>query len=396
MAIASLGRLLSTNAQPGTAIEEISGALPELAGLEGDASIVHVWGALSRAYMLHGDMLPSVEWADRALPLAERLDMVPEIADILNTRATALGYGGRIREAAAGLRGVLEMSTSYALPNAILRARINLSSVLSLEDPRAGWRIAADGFEDAKRAGTVEMMTTMGVNAADSALHLGEWEAAEAILSDLLSADLAASDRFVADTYVAVSEALRGRPYEAVLARVETFGQTSDEPVIVGQLHSTKGWIAFAEGRFADAHAEALAGVSANPGIAVSDLPVAARAALWAGSPRQAEEAVAQLRALGSHGRAVNANLRGIEAGVQSASGNTEDAAVAYRDAMRQWRDMEAWFDLALCELDFVRFVGGENPDVMAAADEARSIFTRLGAPGFLRRLNESVGLPAG
>jgi class 3 adenylate cyclase/tetratricopeptide (TPR) repeat protein len=396
LAIAALGRLLATGAQPAAAIEEINKALPELAGLENDATIVHVWGALARAYMLHGDSLPSVEWADRALPLAERLDMVPEIADILNTRATALGYGGRIREAAAGLRGVLEMSTSYGLPNAILRARINLSSVLSLEDPRAGWRIAADGFEEAKRAGTVEMMTTMGVNAAESALHLGEWEGAESILAELLTADLAPSDRFVADNYTAISEALRGRPYDAVLERAEAFARTSSEPAVIGQLHSAKGWIGVADGRFAEAHLDASAGVSANPGIALSDLPLAARAALWAGNPDKAEEASDQLRAQGGHGRSVNANVRGIAAGVQAASGNLEEAAVAYRDAMRQWRDMEAWFDLALCELDFVRFVGGENPDVMAAADEARTIFTRLGAPGFLRRLNESVGLPAG
>jgi len=396
LAIAALGRLLATGAQPAAAIEEISKALPDLAGLEDDASIVAVWGALSRAYMLHGDNVPSVEWADRALPLAERMDMVPEIADILNTRATALGFGGRVRESVAGLRGVLEMSTSYSLPNAVLRARINLSSILTVEDPKHGWRIGAEGFEDAKRAGTVEMMATMGANAAEAALHIGEWESAESILAELLAVDLAPSDRFVADSYHCVSEALRGRPYDAGLARSETFGQSSPEPAVIAQLHSVKGWIALAEGRFEDAHREALAGVAANPGIALTDLPVAARAALWGGIPEQAGDAAARLRSQGSHGRAINAHLSGIDGGVAAAAAQTEDATVAYRDAMRQWRDMEAWFDLALCELDFVRFVGGESPDVMAAADEARTIFTRLGAPGFLRRLNESVGLPAG
>jgi class 3 adenylate cyclase/tetratricopeptide (TPR) repeat protein len=395
-AIASLGRLLATGAQTAAAIEEIGKALPELAGLEDDASIVAVWAALSRAYMLHGDNLPSVEWADRALPLAERLDMVPEIADILNTRATALGYGGRIRESVAGLRGVLEMSTSYSLPNAALRARVNLSSVLTVEDPTAGWRIAADGFEDAKRAGTVELMATMGANAAEAALHIGEWDSAEAILADLLTVELAPSDRFVVDAYTAVSEAFRGRPNDLVFARAQTFAQTSAEPVVIAQLHSISGWIALADGQFADAHLEASAGVEANPGIAVTDLPNAARAALWAGSPGQARGAADKLRSMGSHGRAINANLRSIDAGIAAASGQRDEAGVAYRDAIRQWREMECWFDLALCELDFVHFVGGESPDIMAAADEAREIFTRLGAPAFLRRLNEAVGLPAG
>ncbi|HLA65506.1 MAG TPA: adenylate/guanylate cyclase domain-containing protein [Candidatus Saccharimonadales bacterium] len=396
MAIASLGRMLSTSAQPAAAIDEITTALPSLVGLEDDASIVAVWAALARAYMLHSDHKLSVEWADRALPLAERLDMVPEISDLLNTRATALGSLGRVRESVASLRGVLEMSSSYALPNAVLRARINLSSVLSVEDPKAGWRIAADGFEDAKRAGTVEMMATMGANAAESALHIGEWESAESILADLLGVDLAPSDRFVADAYHCVSEVLRGRPYEAGLARAEAFRETSAEPVVIAQLHSIRGWIALAEGRFSEAFAEASAGVAANPGIAVSDIPVAARAALWANNPAQAGEAADRLRSMGSHGRAINANLRAIDAGVAGAAGQAEEGAFAYRDAMRQWREMEAWFDLALCELDFVRFVGGESPDIMSAADEARAIFTRLGSPPFLRRLNEAVGLPGG
>ncbi len=395
-AMASLGRLLATGAQPAAAIEEITAALPALSGLEDDESIVAVWAALSRAYMLHGDNVPAVEWADRALPLAERLDMVPEIADLLNTRATALGYGGRIRESVAGLRGVLEMSTSYGLSYAVLRARINLSSVLSVEDPSAGWRIASEGFEEAKRAGMVEMMTTMGANAAETAIHLGEWDRADAIFEDMLAAELAPSDRFVADVFAALLDVLRERPFDAVLARAQGFAKTSTEPSVIAQLHSLKGWTALAEGRFADAHAEESAAATINPGLAASELPVAARAALWAGNPTQAREAADQLRSLGTHGRAINANLRGVDAGVAALTGQPEEAAVAYRDAMRQWRDLECWFDLALCELDFVRFVGGESPDIMAAAEEARGVFTRLGASGFLRCLNEAVGLPVG
>ena len=395
-AIAILGRLLATGAQPAAAIQEITAALPSLSGLEDDESIVPVWAALSRAYMLHSDGALAVEWADRALPLAERLDMVPEIADLLNTRATALGYSGRIREAVAGLRGALDMSTSYGLPNAVLRARINLSSVLTIEDPMAGWQIAADGFEDAKRAGVVEMMTTMGANAAETAIHLGEWDRAAAIFADLLAADLAPSDRFVVDAYSAVADVLRGRPYEAALARSEVFAATSSEPIVVAQLNSLKGWIGLADGRFADAHAEAAAAAAANPGFAATELPMAVRAALWAGNPTLAEEVAARFRALGSHGRAINAHSRGIDGGLAAAAGRKDEAATAYRDAIRQWRDLQCWFDVALCELDFVRFVGGESPEVEAAASEARSIFTRLGAPTFLRRLDEAVGLPTG
>ena len=396
LAIASLGRQLATGAQPAAAIEEITAALPALVGLEEDESIVAVWGALSRAYMLHSEFKPSVEWADRALPLAERLDMVPEIADILNTRATSLGFGGRIRESVAGLRGVLEMASSYGLPNAILRARINLSSVLTVEDPVAAWKIAAQGFEDAKRAGMVEMMTTMGANASEAALHLGEWESAESILSQLVDVELAPSDRFVADAFAAIVDVLRGHPYDVALARIEAFAATSDEPTVVYQAHSTKGWIAFAEGRFADAYAAYSTAVGAMGGGLASDEPMLARAALWAGMPEQARAAADAQHRGGSHGRGINAGARATEAGIAALTGQPDEAAATFRDAMRQWRDLGCWFDLALCELDYVKFVGGESPEVEAAATEARTIFTRLGAPALLERLDEAVGLPNG
>ncbi|MEO6060182.1 MAG: adenylate/guanylate cyclase domain-containing protein, partial [Candidatus Limnocylindria bacterium] len=393
-AIAALGLLLGTGVQPAAAVEEIIAALPALAELEDDASIVAVWAALARAYMLHGDTGPAVEWADRALPLAERLDMVPEIADLLNTRATALGFGGRIRESVAGLRGVLEMSASYGLSYAAGRARVNLSSVLSEEDPRGAWRIALEGFEEAKRSGRMEMMATTGFNAIEVGIHVGEWDRAESISSDLALLELDPADRFQVDSIAVLPNVLRGRPYVEGLARAEAFAGTSDEPGVVGQVNSLKGWIALIDGRFADAHAAWSATAAINVGYATTESKLAARAALWAGDATQARAAADLLRSVGSRGRAINASLRGIDAGIAALTGQSEEAATGYRDAIRQWRDLEAWFDLALCQLDYVRFVGGNSPDVAAAATEARAIFTRLGAPAFLQRLDEAVGAP--
>jgi class 3 adenylate cyclase/tetratricopeptide (TPR) repeat protein len=393
-ALASLGRQLASSAQPAMAIGEITAGLDRLSGIEEDGAMVAVWAALSRAYMLHAEPGPAVAWADRALPLAERLDMVPEIADVLNTRATALGFAGRVREGVAGLRGVLEMSEGYGLTYAALRARINLSSVLSAEDPKAGWLVAGPGFEDAKRSGRSDMLPTLGANAAGHAIRIGEWDAGAAIVADLLATELDPSDRFQAECLSAVVDILRGRPYEAAMERAEAYAKTSDEPQSAAQIHSTRSWIAFVEGGFEDTHAESMKSAAINQTNAADDLPMAARAALWAGKAELAQNAADTLRAGGVHGRAVNASQRSIDGGVAAITGRTDDAIAAYRDAMRQWRDLECWWDLALCELDFVRFVGGESPDIKAAADEARSIFTRLGAPAFLRRLNEAVGLP--
>ena len=393
-ALASLGRLLASGQQPAIAINELTAGLQFLEGLEEDGSVVAVWAALARAYMLHSETGPAVAWADRALPVAERLDMLPEITDLLNTRATALAFGGRVREGVAGLRGVLDMTLSYGLPMAIIRARINLSSVLSVEDPMMGWQVARDGFEDAKRNGSRDMMTVMGMNAVGNAIRLGEWESAAAVVAEVAAVDLAAQDRFLVDCIVATMDALRGRPFEAPLERAEAFARTTDEPQAVGQINSTRAWLALIDGRFGQAFDEGVGNSEINPANMAEDLPVAARAPVWAGKPDDPRRAAEHLSSNRNHGRAINASMRTIEAGLAAVAGDTERAMAGYRDVIRQWRDLGAAFDLALCELDFVKFVGGENPDAKAAAEEAESIFRRLDAPTFLQRLNDAVGLP--
>ncbi|HEV8252109.1 MAG TPA: adenylate/guanylate cyclase domain-containing protein [Candidatus Limnocylindria bacterium] len=394
LALASLGRLLASGSQPAVAIAELNAGLPSLEGFYEDGSLVAVWAALSRAYMLHAEPVPAVEWADRALPLAERLDMLPEITDLLNTRATALAFGGRVREGVAGLRGALDMTLSYGLPLATIRARINLSSVLTIEDPMVGWQIARDGFDDAKRNGSRDMMTVMGANAVGNAIRVGEWDNAAEILSELSATELAPPDRYLVDCISTLLDALQERPFESALERAEAFARTTDEPQVLGQIRSVRAWLALLAGEFGTAFEESWSNTSSNPAGASEDLPVAARAALWAGKAEDAKRAADQLATIGIHGRAINASLRTIEAGMAAIAGQSQDASVAYRDAIRQWRDLGTAFDLALCELDFVRLVPGENPDIEAAAAEARSIFTRLGAASFLRRLDEAVGLP--
>lgn len=396
LAVAALGRLLGSGQQPAAAIAELTAALPRLADLEQDAAIVGVWAALARAYMLHADVILAVEWADRALPLAERLDMVPEIADLLNTRATALGFGGRVREGVAGLRGVLELGTAYGLSYAATRARINLSSILSLDDPATGLQIALAGFEDVKRSGDRAQMVVMGVNTVSNAIRVGEWDLARDVLNDLLAADLAPPDQYLAEAIVTILDAMQGRPFATTLERAEAFASTTDEPTVLSQIGGVRAWLALVDGRFAEAHDAAWASTGVNPANATEDMPVAGRAALWVGEVDQARQTADHLRKLGWHGRAINATLRTIDAGVAALAGQGEEAAASFREAIRQWRDIGTSFDLALCELDFVRLVGGENPDAKAAADEARSIFTRLGATPFLRRLDEAVGLPIG
>jgi len=391
--LAELGRILATSGRPALAISEITHGLNRFDAVADDPAMVPLWAALSRAYMLHNDYEPAVQWADRALPLAERLDMVSETADLLNTRATALSYGGRIREGIAGLRGVLALADSYDLTYAALRARINISGALGAEDPRDAWEIGVAGLADGKRTGQRDLLVTLSANAAQMGIKIGEWQTAAAVLAEAGAMELDPADRFIIQAIQIMLNALRGEQYEALLQEATEFAGGSDEPQIASQLESARGWVALVEGRYLDAHSAAQRSLMLVRAAMNDDMPVAARSALWAGDLELARGAATELRASGIHGRAIHTSLLGIEAGVAALEGRMEEAVSAYRDAQRRWRDLSVWFELALSELDLIRLVGGERPEIDAAATEAREIFTRLGTPTFLRHLDEAMGL---
>ncbi len=393
-AVTALGRVLASGGRPAEAIAEITGEIDRLGALGDDPALVGVHAALARAHMLNNEFSEAVEWCDRALPRAERLDTLFEIADLLITRATALTYGGRVREGLAELQGALLLAESYGLNWLAVRARVNLSGSLSLEDPEAGLRIGLDGLEDARRTGNRDMITTLSVNAAGVAMRQGQFNVSGPIFEEALGLDLDPPDRFVLLASVIIQRAILGEPFQQLLDEASAFAASWQEANAKAELDSSLGWVELMAGHFDEAHAASMRSVNLNPGSAAEDVPVAARAALWAGKPQLAADAAQVLRDQGNHGRTIHAGIRGIEACLAAQEGRLDEAVEGFGEVTRQWRDLGTLFELALVDLDFVKFVGGERPEVRAAADEARTILTEIGSQPLLSRLDEALGLP--
>jgi class 3 adenylate cyclase/tetratricopeptide (TPR) repeat protein len=393
-ALAGLSRLLATAGRPAEAAEAINAALPRFTALEDDGVMVGLKTSLARAYMLNGEFLAAVDWADQALPLAERLDMLFEIADLLVTRATALSYGGRVREGIAELQGALLLAESYGLASTALRARVNLSGSLGTEDPAEALRIGLDGLESSRRTGNRDMLMVLGVNVAGMAMRQGRFDVARETLDEALSLDLEAPDRFVVQCFAIIQRAIQGEPHQSFLDEATSFAESWDEEIATLQLHSAMGWHHLAAGRFEEAAAASFRSVGINASGAADDLPVAARASFWAGDREGASRALEAMKAIGGHGRTIHAHTNTIEAGLAAADGRMEDAAARYAEAISHWRALDSQFEMALAQLDFVRFVGGERPDVLTAGEEARRVFQAIGSQPLLRRLDETLGLP--
>jgi hypothetical protein len=91
-------------------------------------------------------------------------------------------------------------------------------------------------------------------------------------------------------------------------------------------------------------------------------------------------------------GRWFDAGRRTVRAALASLTGEREAAIAGYLDGAALWRDAGWAVELGLCQLDFTRLIGPGEPTARAAADEAREIFTRLGAAPLLARLDAALG----
>ena len=116
-----------------------------------------------------------------------------------------------------------------------------------------------------------------------------------------------------------------------------------------------------------------------------------ARAALWLRDPVATRADLAALDAAGLHGRAIDASRSTIRAGIAALEGRTAEAHAAYREALRDWRDLGLVWDEALCRLDMALLLDPADPDVRAAAESSRETFVRLGATPFLGRLDDAL-----
>jgi hypothetical protein len=118
-----------------------------------------------------------------------------------------------------------------------------------------------------------------------------------------------------------------------------------------------------------------------------------AHAALLAEDPATARLALDRLVRTGAHGRAVDVDRLAIAAGLAALDGQRSQAIAGYRAAIAGWRDLGLPWDEALTSIEFVRFIGPDEPEAIAAADAARAILERLEAVMVLRTLDASIEL---
>ena len=377
-------------------------ALPawtEFADLEETPAGVDLMLQVSAGYVGIDDGPAVLTWLERALPIAERLNLTPQIADGLARLSSVLYRMERPEESLILLRGVHDLAVANGLDGVHRRTRTALTFYEQFADPVAGLAMTREGLEIASRGGSKSYGFLMVGNAVSCALRVGEWAWSMALLDEWLTTDITVG--VYLELYVdrAVLTTLTGGDATPDVAEAERLLADVSDPQYTSYLHWARSWAALTAGRLDDARIEATTAVDVTPYFAPITLPIATRAALWAGRLDEAHELASRVDASIVRGRAIAVDRITLHAGIAALEGRRSDAVAGYREAIRGWQHIGLAFDEALAGLDLAILLAPterELADAGAIVESTRTILSRLGALPLLARLDAALASPGG
>jgi hypothetical protein len=271
-----------------------------------------------------------------------------------------------------------------------MAGRINsaLANILALDDPRATAVVEREIVENARRIGQREQETVTIGNMAEDIRRTGDWDW---IVGELERA-IRDEDRNVNDLLLeaALTEfrVLRGEAgSQEVDAIATSLGDLEDLDVSTSAL-GLRATVDLFRGAFSSAAAGWISQADGSDLNAPYALPKAGHAAVLAKDPDLAQRILDRLAAIGSRGRAIEADIDGIRAGVAALRGDRAASLAGYRDVRARFRDLGLDWDVALLALPAATVLGADEPEVGEWLGESRAVLERLRAKPMLALLD--------
>ena len=370
------------------ALAELEAAMRAIRNWEADPSGVTLAAELARARTVVGDDREALAWADRALAAARRLELTGIATDLLVTRGTARVSLGDQEAGLTDLRTAIAQAQDAGSLHTELRARNNEAWALLADDPRAAMETARLGLELATAMGLADIAVPLADIACTAAIETGDWGWALETIGELTERGIPDAYGIVLAANAAIIGTLRGAPDAmGALDALEPLPPDTDGQVVAG-VRQARAWAAFVAGELQQACRLAQ---DATEGYVGSDpayqRALATRAAMWAGDHPLAATSIAGLSAAGQWGRATEATLETIGAGLSAMEGRPE-AHTRYRQAGSAWEALGLPLQLALCMLDEQRL----TPDSASNA-ELIGLLKSLGAHGLIPLAGDGAAL---
>jgi len=337
-----------------------------------------------------GEAVRAYEWIETALVIIEKLDEQELLARAFRTKGFVLFTLGRHQEAMSIGRAAVAIAEVIG---SLREQGVGLTQLGLFgldDDPRGFLDTMLRAVEVSRRAGDRSQETVALLNGVESAIFLGAWDVAGAVLAELDERELPGGWSWFRTLCHGLLRALRGDPVGgfSILGELDETGGSSEYIHQRATYLKGRSLVSLAAGKLNSAIEEAEAAVATDPSgaNASSALAVMARAALWLGDTDKAASAVSGMRQF--RGRWMAAIRIGVEAGLAALGGQIDEAIADFGRARRTLTALDAPLDLALLELD-VAFLLEPRPEAVEAASKAERILTELGASALLVQLDE-------
>jgi class 3 adenylate cyclase/tetratricopeptide (TPR) repeat protein len=329
---------------------------------------------------------------EKALVEGARLDLKELVADALITKGWVLALLDRSHEGEAVTEGAFHFAHRYGYPRTEFRALNNIASYSGWTEPSWVLGLLLPAYEEATRIGNLDDRSNLGAKVIGVSIDSGDWDLADRVIDELADMTLPWFARNQINGSRARLTAYRGdveRGITMLEDHEELLKESSSSQDAVTSFH-LRSEILLAGGSPAAALAPAQEGLALELGLWDHALiATGIKSAVWL---RDAEE----LRSLLDQGRSMThrsdrflAWLEVGDAAIRAFDGDRLEASEGFDAAAALLRDVEVPVDVGICLLDRIVTLGHDGHGVQQAAEEARRIFSDLGASAFLDRLDE-------
>ncbi len=404
-ASARLAELDFVDGHPGEAVARLEPVLESLAG-EASPETAQVAGQLGRFLILDGHFERGGPHIERALGLAEHLDLPDTLAEALTSKGILLMQLDRLYEARVLLEGAIEIAVANDAYASALRAINNLGVVLeSLDQFDTSQNRVAEGVGLARRIGNRQWEASLLGGTVLELSMLGRWDEAFATASE--AAELTSTSWLHALLLELVRiHCERGELGEAraVMDGASTTDESGDAQTRVGR-GTVLAHLLHAEGALDPAletaervFEEARAAFSPTSSLYKAAFEEVLECAMAAGRPERVHELLALLDPL--RPGQVTPQLRAIQTryrGRLAAATGQDGAAEALAVAERYYAELGMRFHAAATRMERAEclIARGEVEEAESLLPGAREVFLELKAGPWIIRadaLDEKTG----
>ena len=395
---ATAGRALRLWGHHAEAREQLTAAV-EVLRADPDADTVSALEELAGLEVFAGS--PDADrLSTEALTLGQALGVgTGQLAGLLVARGIYLRTDNRYAQAVAYYREAGRLATQDSDSLALGRALLNLADLQAATDPAAAAEAARAAAGHLRRAGARDYLAVAIINLAQALLMLGDWEAAEAGLTQAADADGLAGNEFLA-CYRGWLAALRGDTATAqtMLAALPDL-RASEEPPDKAVISLVEAFTAAARGQPQDALRHARGALAHVGTVGISDeymrwaWPLATRSAGELGDTAATGELLALLDACQpGHLAPMQRAERDLVRARLAAGDGDPPAAASFAAAISGLRELSTPYHLAHGLLDHAGYLTslGDSGAAAAAIEEARATGRRLRCQPLLDRADAS------